>query len=34
MSKAADVLRLVEGTFDIGNDSSTHNIIVKMKVGG
>lgn len=31
MSKAGDILKLIEGTWDIGNDSSTHNIIVKIK---
>jgi hypothetical protein len=31
MSKAKDVLNLIEGTFDIGNDSSSHNILVKIK---
>jgi len=31
MTKAAGVLRLMEGAFDIGNDSSTHNILVKIK---
>lgn len=31
MSKAGETLKLIEGTFDIGNDSSSHNIIVKIK---
>jgi hypothetical protein len=31
MTKAKQVLNMLEGTFDIGNDSSTHNIIVKIK---